>query len=218
MTCAVCGKEVSRSPAQIKGKYGSAFCSRACHYTGRSLGLTRRTVVRPYRVSDAAHAAWRIGAKKTVAARRKGDNYVKSEATIAKLSEATARQLARGQGTFATSHIENKVAAELTALRVPFVRQHILRDDGGRFCAVADFWLIAANGVIEVNGTYWHCDPRAYPAGPINAMQTRCVAKYRRKLELYERLGVRVGEVWEMDLKQEPREAVLRAYLRASTR
>jgi G:T-mismatch repair DNA endonuclease (very short patch repair protein) len=217
-TCPVCGKDVRRTPAQIKGKYGVTFCSPECHYAGRSLGLTRRLVTQPYKISAAGRAAWKVGAQKTAATRRKGDNYVKSEATIAKLSEATARQLARCQGTFAPSHIENKVADELTALGVCFVRQHILRDDGGRFCAVADFWLIDAAGVIEVNGTYWHCDPRAYPAGPINAMQSRCVAKYRRKLELYERLGMRVGEVWEMDLKQEPREAVLRAYLRASAR
>ena len=55
--CAVCGGDVLRSPAQVKSSF--VFCSRSCHYQGRSLGLVKRVVTKPYAVSDAGRAAWR---------------------------------------------------------------------------------------------------------------------------------------------------------------
>ena len=210
-TCAVCKTDFSRSPSHIKGKHGSDFCSRKCHYDGRGLGLTKRVVTKPYVVTDAGRTAWKEGAKKTVIARRKSDNYVKSEATRAKLSEAVARHLARTQSVFTTSKIEDVTARELDSLGIPYERQFVFRDPRGRFAAVVDFWLPTLSRVLEVNGTFWHADPRAYP-GTLLPIQERAVAKYRRKLELLRTLNIPVSEVWEMDLKKEPRQAVLAAY------
>jgi len=39
--CAVCGDEFSRAPSEVKSKHGNVFCSRTCHYSGRTLGLVR---------------------------------------------------------------------------------------------------------------------------------------------------------------------------------
>jgi G:T-mismatch repair DNA endonuclease (very short patch repair protein) len=167
-------------------------------------------VIKPYNVTLEGRAAWKAAAHKTVATRRQRDNYVHNNAQRAKLSEAAARQCARGKGVFAPSKIEAQVAAELTKAGVEFACQHVFRDTLGRFSLVADFWLPAVRAVIEVNGTYWHADPRVYPV-PVNSMQARCVAKYERKREAYRLLGIQVAEIWEMDLRKSPCEAVLRA-------
>ncbi len=63
--CAVCGHEVLRSPAQVKSRF--VFCSRKCHYLGRSLGFVSRVVKQSYNVSEEGRTAWREAAK-----RRKG--------------------------------------------------------------------------------------------------------------------------------------------------
>lgn len=214
IACARCGRELNRSPSKIKGKHGATFCSRLCHYAGRSEGLTRRVVTRPYRISEAGRAAWRASRHKAVATRRLRDNYVKSAATIAKMSIATARAIARSQSQFYSSKIEHIVADQLQRLGVPFRRQRIVRDDRGRFAAVFDFWLTAVGVALEVNGTYWHADSRVYPA-PKGDVQIRAVARYQRKLDLCARLGIRVVEVWELDLKKDPLQAVCNAHRQA---
>ena len=67
--CAVCGNEVLRSPAQVKSRF--AFCSRECHYRGRSMGLVRRIVTQPYSVSDEGRQAWREAGKRRAGIPRK---------------------------------------------------------------------------------------------------------------------------------------------------
>src|SRR5699024_7581825 len=46
--CPVCEVEFTRAPSQIKSKHGAIFCSAACMYKGRTLGLTPRIVDKPY--------------------------------------------------------------------------------------------------------------------------------------------------------------------------
>lgn len=45
--CATCRRQFRRSASQIKSRH--VFCSRACHYKGRSRGLVLRVVAKPYR-------------------------------------------------------------------------------------------------------------------------------------------------------------------------
>src|SRR5699024_2404579 len=46
--CPVCEVEFTRTPSQIKSKHSAIFCSAACMYKGRTLGLTPRIVEKPY--------------------------------------------------------------------------------------------------------------------------------------------------------------------------
>lgn len=211
IVCAVCGQHVERSPARVKGKYGAHFCSSACHYKGRSLGISKRVVTSPYIVTDAGRAAWVAGALKTRDKRIARDNYRHTDATKAKLSIATARTLAKGKGT-RVSKLEGKVAAYIRAWGVPVVPQYAFRGTASRFAYVVDFWFPTFNVALEVNGTYWHADPRVYTI--LNATQRRCVAKYARKVEHLASIGARLVEVWELDLKHDIAQAMLVTHAR----
>lgn len=210
LVCAACGNEFERAVSYVKGKHGAQFCSRACHYRGRTLGLSKRVVTRPYVISDAGRAGWSAGAKKTAQTRRQRNNYRKSDATRAKLSIATARALAKSNA-YAISKLERKVGAHLADLGLTPIPQYVFRDDRGRFACVVDFYFPELRVALEVNGTYWHADPRVYPT-PINEMQRRCVVRYQRKLTLLAGLGVRVVEVWEQDLNADIAQAMCVAH------
>jgi G:T-mismatch repair DNA endonuclease (very short patch repair protein)/uncharacterized protein YbaR (Trm112 family) len=212
LICAVCGTEFERSPSNTKGKHGSQFCSSACHYKGRSLGFSKRVVNKPYVVTEQGRKGWLVGAQKTKAKRMTKGNYRKTAAQRAKLSIATTKSLAGGK-PYIVSKLEHKVAAELKTLGASFTAQYAFRDPLGRFACLVDFYFPELNAVLEVNGTYWHVDPRVYPE-PINDTQRRCLAKYERKIKLLGDLGVRVVEVWEQDLNQGTPQAVLEAYLK----
>jgi hypothetical protein len=65
LQCPVCGEHFKRSPAlAARAKHGSIFCSRKCHYAGRSLGLTKRVVTSPYRYTPETKAALVAAARK----------------------------------------------------------------------------------------------------------------------------------------------------------
>lgn len=87
--CAVCGNEVVRSPSQVKSEF--VFCSRKCHYEGRSMGLVARTVTQPYTISDGGRNAWVEAGK-----RRKGITR-KEMVTWTCETCGTSRSISRGQ-------------------------------------------------------------------------------------------------------------------------
>lgn len=54
---------------------------------------------------------------------------------------------------------------------------------------------------LECQGQYYHCDPRIYPNGPINEMQTRNVAKDKERFAYFKSKGWRIIESWEAEIK-----------------
>lgn len=193
--CATCGDEFTRTPSQIKSKHEAVYCSPACMYAGRTLGLTPRIVSGPYNsvaFNYEAHA-------RSVATRKARGNYGHSDDTRARLSEATARAIAEGRVN-AVSKLEDEVADELTRLGVAFTRQHLVRGERGRFIACVDF-MLGDGRALEVNGTFWHTDPRVYPSGPTFPAQKRTQERWARKIAALDALGIPVVVVWEQDLR-----------------
>jgi G:T-mismatch repair DNA endonuclease (very short patch repair protein) len=204
VVCAVCKTEISRSPRQIKSKHGAHYCSRACHYRGRTLGLTLRVVTKPYVLVAPPRTPEQIA--KQVASRRAGKGYGHSDETRARLSETTARAIAEGRIP-AVSKLEDVVAKELDALGVGYRRQVAVRGPRGRFVASVDF-LLDDGRAVEVNGTFWHSDPRSYPDGPVFPAQRRTAERWARKLTALAELGITVIELWEKELRDDPAQAV----------
>jgi G:T-mismatch repair DNA endonuclease (very short patch repair protein) len=149
-------------------------------------------------------------AKKAAETRRIRNNNGHSEDTKALLSEKTSLAISEGRVS-KVSQIENIVAEVLSNLKIEFIRQHPLRGNNGRFVASFDFWLPAHNIALEVNGTFWHSDPRIFPNGPIHPSQKRSASAWQRKIAHAAAMGISVREVWEVDIKESPKEAVLSA-------
>lgn len=63
-----------------------------------------------------------------------------------------------------------------------------------------DFLIIKDNIIIEYNGSYWHCDIRKFPSGPINQKQLIVVNNDKFKKELAEKSGYKLIYIWEFDV------------------
>ena len=72
-------------------------------------------------------------------------------------------------------------------------------------------FLLSEHVILEVNGTYWHADPRFYPDGPVHVSQKRTVEIYTKKMELLHSIGFQVIEIWEHDIKLNAHDAVISA-------
>ena len=75
----------------------------------------------------------------------------------------------------------------------------------GRFY---DFHLKNSTGLsmmvlLEINGTYWHSDPRVYDK-PINAIQKRNIRVDKIKDAWALRNGYMLIKLWEIDIKKQP--------------
>lgn len=140
-------------------------------------------------------------------------------ATIKQFSTQESRDLAASNqakaiadGKFAVvSLVEKTVESVLQMLEIDYSPQSLIRDpETKRFCACVDFEL-PNKIVIEVNGTYWHSDPRFYPDGPIHKSQINVDRAYTKKMKVLKKLGYQVVEIWEHDVDQDATTAVVSA-------
>ncbi len=66
-----------------------------------------------------------------------------------------------------------------------------------QFC---DIFIPDLNLVIEINGSYWHCDRRIYNYGPINDIQKEKIQKDEIKYTFLYKNGYNLIIVWEYDI------------------
>lgn len=64
LICDMCGTSFERSPAKLKRAKHGSFCSRACHYAARGVGIVRRVVEKPYVYTPQGKAAQRANSLK----------------------------------------------------------------------------------------------------------------------------------------------------------
>lgn len=99
------------------------------------------------------------------------------------------------------SKLEKEVGAILKKLGYKHVKQSPMFSTRGRCRGIFDFYLTSHRVAIEVNGTYWHCDPRAYPDGPKYTIQKKNIASWKRKVKYAKQLGIQILVLWEIDLR-----------------
>lgn len=113
------------------------------------------------------------------------------------------------------SNLEIEVEDILRSLRYKFEAQYKLFSTRNRLRAVFDFYLTSHNVAVEVNGTFWHSDPREYPDGPQTKKQRRVARSWNKKVRYATQRGIRIIVLWEKDL----RDAVdMREYIKAELR
>jgi len=98
--------------------------------------------------------------------------------------------------------LEDEVGSALRSLRYKFEAQYKLYSTRDRLRAVYDFYLPAHDVAIEVNGTYWHADPRVYNPSKLGAQQRRVRRSWNKKVKYSEQRGIRIIVLWEKDLRE----------------
>lgn len=102
---------------------------------------------------------------------------------------------------FGTSKLEEDFARDfLDKLRVKFIWQFEAKDIG-RFY---DFYLPDHNLIIEIDGSWYHSDPRLVKESEMNPMQkhNKRVDELKNKWALMH--GIPIMRIWEKDIRETP--------------
>lgn len=119
---------------------------------------------------------------------------VKSDSTLAK-------RKVRGHPKFGTSKLEQDFARDfLDKLGIEYIWQFEAKDIG-RFY---DFYLPKHNLIVEIDGSFYHSDPRVVKESEMSPMQKRnkMVDEYKNKWALAH--GIPIMRIWEKDIRETP--------------
>ncbi|MAG25534.1 hypothetical protein CMI47_08150 [Candidatus Pacearchaeota archaeon] len=65
-----------------------------------------------------------------------------------------------------------------------------------------DFWIVDTNILLEVNGDYWHCNPKVYVNGPINEWQKTAQRRDYLKRQYAKDMGYHLIYIWEKSINE----------------
>ena len=103
-------------------------------------------------------------------------------------------------GTRMKNGLNNKVANILKEMNIEFETEYPIEN------RIYDFKIKDKNILIEVNGSYWHCDPRLYKEDYINkkiGYSAKEVWEYDYlKTQLAQKYGHKIITVWELDINR----------------
>ena len=117
------------------------------------------------------------------------------------IKKKVAAKKQRKHPLFGTSKLEEDFAKEfLDKLGVKYIYQMEAADIGRWF----DFYLPEHNLIIEIDGSYFHSDPRLVEEGKMNPMQkhNKRVDKYKDEWALMH--GIPLIRIWEKDIRENP--------------
>ncbi len=122
-----------------------------------------------------------------------------SETTKEQCRLATARRWAEGAFKRTSSiHLKMRAFLQTLALKEPFVEEHQVK------WFSMDFAFPSRKVAIEVQGSYYHVDPRLYPDGPIDAIQRRNWGRDKAKrITCCDREGWVIIEAWEPEINDD---------------
>lgn len=102
-------------------------------------------------------------------------------------------------------------AGKMKDTKVEIFVENLIKEQGWKYIpqkAVRylnyDFYLTDLNVLLEVQGDYWHCNPRVYPDGPKNSVQRENLQKNKNKREVAESQNIPLLEIWELDIEKDP--------------
>jgi very-short-patch-repair endonuclease len=95
---------------------------------------------------------------------------------------------------FKPSKLEERLANYFNEWGVSYKRQQRL------YNKVFDFTISNTNIIIEVDGDFWHCNPKLFPNGPQFKCQVDAVLNDQRKNILLKEKGYKLIRLWEDDI------------------
>jgi len=132
---------------------------------------------------------------------KKGKLINKSKPKVKKRLRKPDGKLERVHPKFGTSKLEQDFAEEfLDRLGVDYVWQFEAKDIG-RFY---DFYLPKHNLIIEVDGGYYHGDPRVVDESKLSPMQKKNKRIDEHKNEWALLHGIPLMRIWEYDIRNNP--------------
>lgn len=90
--------------------------------------------------------------------------------------------------------IERFTAKILDKYKVEYEEQYMISSR-----TFVDFKI--KNLILEINGDYWHCNPKIYKT-PINSIQIKQIEKDKKRITRLKNLGFNVEIIWESDLTE----------------
>ena len=102
---------------------------------------------------------------------------------------------------YGTSKLEEKFAKEfLEKLGISYVYQYKAESIGRFF----DFYIPSANLIIEIDGGWYHSDPRVLEGRELNPMQkkNKRVDEFKNKWAISH--GIPILRIWEKDINETP--------------
>lgn len=113
----------------------------------------------------------------------------------------------RKSGGYTISSLETRVSSILDELLVSYETQFYIKDHNAK-CKLYDFHIKNTNILIEVQGDFWHANPKIYkqsdelifPSGRITVRDIHSRDVY--KFDIAYKNGYVVKYIWESDMKQ----------------
>lgn len=117
-----------------------------------------------------------------------------SEETKQKLRIATLKQFEKGDMPQSNTLPNNAFADLLVKNGIEFVKEKRIS------LYSFDFYLPIFNVYVEIDGDYWHSNPKFYPNGPINAAQRKNFARDCEKNDFVKMQNLVLLRFWEDDI------------------
>lgn len=109
-----------------------------------------------------------------------------------------------GNDNVMRSKLEKNVYDQILKV-YPNAKHSFRLSDSDKTC-VFDIFIPTINTLIEINGNYWHCNPRLYEATYFDKYRNKIAKdicdKDAKKLNFANLLGYKTITLWEDDIKQ----------------
>jgi len=148
-------------------------------------------------IANMERKAWNKGLTKETDERiKKGSEKLKgrklSERTKNKIREKTLFQFQNYKGPYKDTKPELKMEEILIFLNIPYEKQYCVGSH------LADFHFLNTNVLVEVDGDYWHGNPKIY--SKLNEIQLKQKERDIKNEQLAKENGFIVLRFWESDI------------------
>lgn len=118
--------------------------------------------------------------------------------TISAIQHKTSRLGLKRNARWTKSKLETEFESILKDQEINMEYQYQV----GR--AAYDYYHKESNTLIEVQGNYWHCNPKFFPNGPIDERQKNKLERDKVKKEIADTLEYNLLYIWEDDIYNNP--------------
>lgn len=126
---------------------------------------------------------------------------IKKTNKVKKIKVKPSKPQKRKHKEYGTSKLEEKFAKEfLDKLGVKYVYQFKAESIGRYF----DFRIIPNGPIFEIQGGYWHADPRLYEGKELNPTQKKNIRVDEHKKKWALTNGIPIYYFWEKDINENP--------------